>query len=80
MVDGLSGTAGAGAELNISVHHPEIGNNILPYNVVNHRHTYEIEQELSRFTQNKVSVHFSTAYVPITRGILTISHLSLIHI
>ena len=74
VVDGLSGTAGAGAELNISVHHPEIGNNILPYNVVNHRHTYEIEQELSRFTQNKVSVHFSTAYVPITRGILTISH------
>lgn len=74
VVDGLSGTAGAGAELNMTVHHPEIGNNIVPYNVVNHRHTYEIEQELSRFTTSEVMIHFSTAYVPITRGILTISH------
>ena len=45
-VDGLSGTAGAGAELDISMHHPEIGNNLVPYNVVDHRHTYEMEQEL----------------------------------
>ena len=31
-VDGLSGTAGAGAELSRSIHHPEIGNNLVPYN------------------------------------------------
>ena len=33
VVDGLSGTAGAGAELDTPLHHPEIGNNVVPYNV-----------------------------------------------
>lgn len=74
IVDGLSGTAGAGAENDRAIHHPEIGNNIVPYNVVDHRHTYEMEQELGLLCDNKITVHFSTAYVPITRGILDICH------
>lgn len=74
VVDGLSGTAGAGAELNVAAHHPEIGNNLVPYNVVDHRHSYEIEQELGLLTSSKVAIHFTSAYVPITRGILAISH------
>lgn len=74
VVDALSGTAGAGFNLNLSIHHPEIGNNIVPYNAVNHVHTYEIEQELSILANKKVSVHFTPAYVPITRGILAICH------
>lgn len=41
IIDGLSGTSGAGSELDIAIHHPEIGNNLVPYNVVDHRHTYE---------------------------------------
>src|SRR4029453_7786336 len=47
IVDGLSGTAGAGADLSRAIHHPEIGNNVVLYNVVGHRHTFEMEQELS---------------------------------
>ncbi len=74
VVDGLSGTAGAGAELDRALYHPEIGNNILPYNVVDHRHVYEMEQELGRFTRDEVRIHFSPAYVPITRGILSVIH------
>ncbi len=74
IVDGLSGTAGAGAETDRAIHHPEIGNNIVPYNVVDHRHTYEIEQELSTIGSTDVVVHFTTSYVPITRGILDICH------
>lgn len=74
IVDGLSGTAGAGAETDRAIHHPEIGNNIVPYNVVDHRHTYEIEQELSLISNTEVVVHFTTSYVPITRGILDICH------
>lgn len=74
VVDGLSGTAGAGAETDRAIHHPEIGNNLVPYNVVNHRHTYEIEQELGGLTEKDISVHFTTTYVPITRGILDICH------
>ncbi|WP_074782942.1 N-acetyl-gamma-glutamyl-phosphate reductase [Clostridium homopropionicum] len=74
VIDGLSGTAGAGSELDIAIHHPEISNNLVPYNVVNHRHTYEIEQELGIIGDSKVIVHFTTTYVPITRGILAICH------
>ena len=74
VIDGLSGTAGAGAEPDAPIHHPEIGNNLVPYNVVDHRHTYEIEQELGQLSKSKVVVHFTTTYVPITRGILAICH------
>lgn len=74
IVDGLSGTAGAGAELDTPLHHPEIGNNVVPYNVVDHRHTYEMEQELGLLSSVPVTVHFTSAYVPITRGILAVCH------
>lgn len=74
VVDGLSGTAGAGAELSRAAHHPEIGNNLVPYNVVGHRHTFEMEQELSLQSADKVTVHFTPVYVPIIRGILDICH------
>lgn len=74
IVDGLSGTTGAGAEPDLPIHHPEIGNNIVPYNVVDHRHTYEMEQELGNLTRDRVVIHFTSSYVPITRGILAIAH------
>ncbi|HEY5037629.1 MAG TPA: N-acetyl-gamma-glutamyl-phosphate reductase [bacterium] len=74
VVDGLSGTAGAGAELARPAHHPEIGNNLVPYNVVGHRHTFEAEQELGLLSKTKVKIHFTPVYVPIIRGILDICH------
>jgi N-acetyl-gamma-glutamyl-phosphate reductase common form len=74
VVDGLSGTSGVGADLSRAAHHPEIGNNLVPYNVVNHRHTYEMEQELSLLAGEKVTVHFTPVYVPTIRGILDICH------
>jgi len=74
IVDGLSGTVGAGAELARPAHHAEIGNNLVPYNVVDHRHTYEMEQELGGVAGTEVSVHFTPTYVPIVRGILDVCH------
>jgi N-acetyl-gamma-glutamyl-phosphate reductase common form len=74
VVDGLSGTAGAGAEPDVTCYHPEIANNLVLYNVVDHRHTYEMEQELALVGRARVAVHFTTTYVPITRGILTVCH------
>ena len=74
VVDGLSGTAGAGAELSRAAHHPEIANNLIPYNVVAHRHTCEMEQELSLLAGKKVQIHFTPVYVPIVRGILDTCH------
>lgn len=74
VVDGLSGTAGAGAELARAAHHPEIGNNLIPYNVVGHRHTFEMEQELSLIARKDVCIHFTPTYVPIVRGMLDVCH------
>src|SRR5215468_10689943 len=72
VVDGLSGTAGAGAEFSRAIHHPEIGGNVVLYNVVGHRHTYEMEQELTGVAHRRVRVHFTPCYVPIVRGIVDI--------
>ena len=74
VVDGLSGTSGAGAEPVTPTHHSEIGNGVFAYNVVEHRHTYEIEQELSGVAGAPITVHFTPYYCPFTRGILAGCH------
>jgi N-acetyl-gamma-glutamyl-phosphate reductase len=74
IVDGLSGTSGAGADPVVATHHSEIGNSAFPYNVVDHRHTYEMEQELGAVAGVPVTVHFTPHYVPFSRGILAACH------
>lgn len=74
VVDAISSSGAAGAALDTTMHHPEIGNNIVPYNVVDHRHSYEMEQELGLLAKEDVCVHFTPVYIPITRGILVNCH------
>jgi N-acetyl-gamma-glutamyl-phosphate reductase len=74
LVDGISGSSGAGAEPVVPTHHSEIGNSVFPYNVIDHRHTYEIEQELTGVAGLPVTVHFTPYYAPFTRGILAACH------
>ena len=74
VVNGLSGSAGMGAAPDRVAHHAEIGNNAVVYNAVDHRHGYEMEQELSRLAGVPVCVHFTPVYVPIVRGILDVCH------
>jgi N-acetyl-gamma-glutamyl-phosphate reductase len=74
VVDGVSGTSGAGAEPTVATHHSEIGNSIFPYNVVDHRHTYEMEQELTAVAGATVTLHFTPYYAPFSRGILAACH------
>ncbi len=71
-VVGMSGTAGMGAEQARPSHHPEIANNLVAYNVVDHRHSYEMEQELGAVAGGDVPVHFTPVYAPISRGILNV--------
>jgi len=72
VVNGLTGTSGAGAEPKLQSHHSEIANSVVPYNVVDHRHTYEVEQELSALADGPVRVHFTPVFCPFTRGILSV--------
>jgi N-acetyl-gamma-glutamyl-phosphate reductase len=74
VVDGISGTSGAGAQPETQSQHAEIGNSVFPYNVTDHRHTYEVEQELSALAGERVKIHFTPFYAPFSRGILAACH------
>ena len=74
VVDGISGTSGAGAGLDRSMHHPEMWQTVIPYNAVDHRHTYEMEAQLSLVAGHGVTVHFTSYYGPFGRGILAACH------
>lgn len=74
VVDGCSGTSGAGAQPIALIHHSEIATSVQPYNVVDHRHTYEMEQELTHVAGQPVTVHFTASHGPFVRGILITAH------
>jgi len=80
VVDGCSGTSGAGAQPVSLIHHSEAATSIQPYNVVDHRHTYEMEQELSAIAGQPVTVHFTASHGPFVRGILATAHVFFAHL
>lgn len=70
IVDAKSGVSGAGRGANLGTHFSEITENFKPYGVAEHRHTPEIEQELSQAAGTDVIVNFTPHLVPMIRGIL----------
>lgn len=80
IVDSKTGSSGSGAEVNEATHHPIRANSIRPYKMTGHRHTAEIEQELTlvlnAYTNltSSVKVGFSAHAVNLVRGILSTSH------
>jgi len=75
IVDSKSGVSGAGRAPKPSTHFPESSEGIRPYSVAGmHRHTPEIEQELSRAAGSQVLVTFTPQLAPFTRGILTCTY------
>lgn len=74
ILDFKVGSSGAGAKPSLSTHHSEHFGVIRPYKPVGHRHTAEIEQELSMLCGEKVKVSMSAHAVNIVRGILSTCH------
>ena len=71
VVDAKSGVSGAGRSPTAATHLPETAESIRAYKSGGtHRHTPEIEQELSRIAGREVRVLFTPHLVPMTRGIL----------
>ncbi|OPY31035.1 MAG: N-acetyl-gamma-glutamyl-phosphate reductase [Methanomassiliicoccales archaeon PtaU1.Bin124] len=77
IVDGKSSTSGAGAELTKATHHPACGSSISPYKVGNHRHTPEIQMALEKVGKGKLDVVFTPHLLPVVRGMLCTSYVSL---
>ncbi len=71
VIDAKSGVSGAGRNVALPYHFPEINESVSPYSVACHRHQPEIEQELSALIHQPVQVTFTPHLVPMTRGILT---------
>ena len=71
IIDAKSGTTGAGRKAVVSSLYCEVADSFRPYNIGGrHRHTPEIEQELSVAAGSSVSVSFNPHLLPIGRGIL----------
>jgi N-acetyl-gamma-glutamyl-phosphate reductase len=71
VVDSKSGISGAGRSPALAYHYPEANEGFMAYKVGTHRHTPEIEQELSYLAGASVVLSFTPHLVPMTRGILS---------
>lgn len=72
IVDAKSGLSGAGRSPSLGIHFPEVGEGVSAYKVAGaHRHTIEIEQELSSLAGAPVMITFTPHLVPMSRGIFS---------
>ncbi|HXI21908.1 MAG TPA: N-acetyl-gamma-glutamyl-phosphate reductase, partial [Gemmatimonadales bacterium] len=71
VIDSISGVSGAGRKPELPTHYSEVNESLKAYGVAKHRHTPEIEQELSGVAGRPVTVTFTPHLAPLTRGILT---------
>ncbi|WP_066638004.1 N-acetyl-gamma-glutamyl-phosphate reductase [Desulfolucanica intricata] len=71
IIDSKSGVSGAGRGVSLNTHYSEVNENIKAYNVGVHRHTPEIEQELSKISGQKITISFTPHLTPMIRGILS---------
>jgi N-acetyl-gamma-glutamyl-phosphate reductase len=77
IADSKSGVSGAGRSAVLSSLFAEVSENFKAYKVTEHRHTPEMEQELSRMAGEKVVITFTPHLVPMKRGILSTIYASL---
>ena len=71
VADSKSGTSGAGRSAKISSLYCEVADTFRAYGIGTHRHTPEIEQELSRVAGEQLTISFNPHLVPMHRGILS---------
>jgi len=77
IVDAKSGVSGAGKKPSDATHYPECNDGLSAYKVAAHRHTPEIEQELSSLSKGKINITFVPHLVPMTRGIFSTIYMKL---
>ncbi|MGN0371642.1 MAG: N-acetyl-gamma-glutamyl-phosphate reductase [Enterocloster sp.] len=77
IIDAKSGTSGAGRGAKVDSLFCEVNENIKAYGVASHRHTPEIEEQLSYAAGKPVTISFTPHLVPMNRGILVTAYASL---
>lgn len=69
--DSKSGVTGSGKSLTQNTHFPDCNDNMSAYKLAAHRHTPEIEQELSALAGEQLMISFNPHLIPLNRGILS---------
>ncbi|HBT46716.1 MAG TPA: N-acetyl-gamma-glutamyl-phosphate reductase [Peptococcaceae bacterium] len=77
IIDAKSGVSGAGRKAQLTSLFVECHENVHPYGVAGHRHTPEIEQELSLLAGEEVRISFTPHLLPMSRGILSTVYVNL---
>lgn len=70
IVDAVSGVSGAGRKADLAYSYCETDESFRAYGVIGHRHTSEIEQELSLLAGRPVAIGFTPHLAPMKRGML----------
>ena len=70
IIDAKSGVSGAGRGLDLGTHFCETNETIKAYKIASHRHTPEIEEQLSAAAGEKLNLIFTPHLIPMNRGIL----------
>src|ERR1700722_16744542 len=71
IIDAKSGTTGARRQAAVDQLFAEVNENLRAYKVGNHRHTPEMEQEISTALGREVAILFVPHLLPVMRGLLT---------
>ena len=77
VADSKSGISGAGRKASLATQFSEVNGGISAYNIAVHRHTPEIEQELSALSNTDIQISFSPHLIPMTRGMLSTVYINL---
>lgn len=71
IIDAKSGVTGAGRSAKRNLLFSEVDEGMHAYGIGQHRHTPEIEQELSRVAQQDILINFTPHLIPMRRGMLS---------
>lgn len=71
IIDSKSGTSGAGRQADMKYSFCEVNEGFMAYAIATHRHTPEIEQELSGIAKTQIQVNFTPHLLPVNRGMLS---------
>lgn len=77
IIDAKSGTSGAGRGEKLQNLFCEVNENVKAYGVATHRHTPEIEEQLSYAAGRGIRLNFTPHLIPMNRGILVTAYADL---
>jgi len=77
IIDAKSGVSGAGRGTKMQNLFCEVNENMKAYSVLTHRHTPEIEEQLSNAAGESIKIIFTPHLVPMNRGVLVTAYANL---